>query len=257
MRLLSRGDVLEGRYEVCGRLGDGGTSVVYLAFDRERGRNVALKETGRAWERLGGASREAALIERLRYPYFPEVIGMVDTGETCCIAMEFLEGETLEQLVRRRGPQPAPEVVKWARSLCLMLGYLHGADPPVLYLDMKPSNVMLQPGGNLRLLDFGAALEGGADDALRLGTKGYAAPEQLDGSASLDARADIYGLGATMYRLLTGLDPGQAVREPYGFFQWGRRVPARLKRIVGKCVRKDRGRRYATCDALREALGRL
>ena len=108
--------------------------------------------------------------------------------------------------------------------MCLVLGYLHNCRPPVIYRDMKPGNIMLQPGGNLRLIDFGAVFTGDGDTP-NLGTRGYAAPEQLAGER-VDARTDIYGLGVTMYHLLTGQEPGQ-VRD--GAFQL-RRCSRRLSR---------------------------
>ena len=141
--------------------------------------------------------------------------------------------------------------------MCLVLGYLHHCQPPVIYRDMKPANIMLQSGGNLRLLDFGAALElSGQETTVSLGTRGYAAPEQLAGE-SVDARTDIYGLGATMYHLLTGRDPCRFPCGQYSVRRWNPRLPRKLAGIVRKCTRSRPKERYSSCEALREALERI
>ena len=253
--MLGQGDVLEGRYEVKGKLGEGGSSLVFLAYDTKSGENRAVKEIEgkRDGQARRAARREAGLVQRLRYPYFPKIEELIEKEDASYLVMEYLEGETLGRLLARKGAQPASDVVKWAESLCLMLGYLHEAQPPVLYRDMKPANVMLQSGGNLRLLDFGAAQEMGRGDGLSFGTRGYAAPEQLAG----DGRTDVYGLGATMYQLLTGKDPGEFPCGKYGIRHWNRRLPAKLERIVKKCTRPEKEGRYPSCEALRAELGKL
>ena len=101
-------------------------------------------------------------------------------------------------------------MIKWAKQLCDVLGYLHSQNPPIIYRDMKPANIMLKPDGNVVLIDFGTAREykeNNIEDTTCLGTMGYAAPEQFGGMGQTDARTDIYCLGATMYHLVTGMNP--------------------------------------------------
>lgn len=254
--MLEPGFILVNRYEIRKILGTGGSSCVYLAYDREKCRNRAVKELDRPRNVSVHTMehQEAELIRRLRYPYFPEIEEVTEQGEKYYIVMEYLEGETLAQILERLGPQPWRQVVSWAKDLCLVLDYLHHCRPPVIYRDIKPANIMLQSGGNLRLLDFGAALElAGQEDSVSLGTRGYAAPEQLAGEP-VDARTDIYGLGATMYHLLTGKDPCRFPCGQYSIRRWNRRLPRKLAGIVRKCTRSRPEERYSSCGALRADL---
>lgn len=254
--MLEIGQTLAQRYEVRRKLGQGGSAQVYLVYDKGCGRNRALKEIKAFGQRCGLAQQEAALIGRLKYPYFPEIFEILRTPGTEYIVMEYLEGETLGNRLRRLGPQPWREVRRWGMDLCLMLGYLHGYDPPIIYRDMKPDNVMVQSGENLRLIDFGAVLEcpDGQQQGLLLGTRGYAAPEQYDSARPLDARTDIYSLGITMYQLLTGIAPERfSGKEPY---TQGRKrlLPWKLDRVLRGCILEDPKQRYQDCEALRQAL---
>ncbi|MEY8390195.1 serine/threonine protein kinase [Lachnospiraceae bacterium] len=254
--MLETGYVLAQRYEIRKKLGQGGSALVYLAYDRVSERNRALKEVSASGNRQmqNIVRREAEFICNLNYPYFPEIFETLATRQANYIVMEYLEGETLANRLQRLGPQPWQEVRRWGKDLCLMLDYLHRCTPAVIYQDMKPDNIMLQPQGNLRLIDFGAVLkiqeqEGG----LRLGTRGYAAPEQFDGEKSVDARTDIYGLGKTLSQLLTGESPG-------GYADKGvrkrniKRYPRKMERIIWKCIRENPKDRYQNCQELRKAL---
>ena len=253
--------VLGSRYEIKGELGEGGFSKVFLAHGKEKNRDFAVKEISkkkvgneRAFQMLKG---EAEMICKLRYPYFPQIEEMIEGQEACYIVMEYLQGENLEEMLQRRGPLPPEEVARWGRDMCLVLGYLHRLDPPLAYRDMKPENIMYQPGGNLRLIDFGSVCRWGAckgQGRISLGTKGYAAPEQMAGDGALDARTDIYGLGATMYRLLTGADVCAFPPGEYHARHWNRSVPRRLDRIVWKCAQARPEGRYQSCDELEKEL---
>lgn len=247
-------NLLNNRYELKDKLGQGGSSRIYFAYDRDKKKNCAVKSIDKFQNEqiYHIVNKEAELIRRLRYPYFPEVEEIIETENTCYIVMEYLEGETLDKLLERQGRISQTEVVKWAKNICLMLGFLHHCSPPVIYCDMKPANIMLQSGGNLRLLDFGAAWEQteGGKQILSLGTRGYAAPEQLDGSGIIDARTDIYGLGVTMYHLLTGKDPCEFPCEKYKLRHWNRSLSRKLEKIVGKCTERNPAKRYQSCEEL-------
>ncbi len=230
---------------------------MYLTFDRISGRNRAVKEVmfssnGQMHER---ARREAELVWQLKYPYFPEIYEVLETGEADYLVMEYLEGETLGERLRRLGPLPWQEVQRWGKDLCLMLGYLHSSTPPVIYQDMKPDNIMVQPRGNLRLIDFGAVMKGQERTQLRFGTRGYAAPEQFDSESMIAARTDIYALGQTMYQLITGMNPGKTNGVSKGFPR--KKFPRKLRKIIKKCVSENPAGRYQDCQKLRDALCRI
>ncbi len=254
---LRQGDKLKNRYEIQRILGAGGSSNVYLAYDKVQKKNRAIKEIRKSQGAVEEIHKiimrqETELIMRLKYPYFPSVEEVVEEEEALYIVMEYLEGETLEQVLKRSGPQSQADVVRWARDMCLVLGYLHNCRPPVIYRDMKPGNIMLQPGGNLRLIDFGAVFTGDGDTP-NLGTRGYAAPEQLAGERA-DARTDIYGLGVTMYHLLTGQEPGQVRDGAFQLRRCSRRLSRKLDRIVRRCTRPNPDQRYPSCEDLRKDL---
>lgn len=257
--LLERGTILESRYEIKGKLGEGGFSYVYLAYDREKKRNCAVKEITKLHNKLACymSYKEVTLIWKLKYPYFPEMEEIIEKEHVIYIVMEYLEGETLDKILRRLGPQSQKDVVKWARDLCFILEYLHNCNPPVIYRDMKPANIILQTSGNLRLIDFGAVWEGEVyqeRNGINLGTRGYAAPEQFEEKGKIDARTDIYCLGVTMYQLLTGKDPCEFPSERYKIRYWNWRLSKKLEKIVWKCTRLSPEERYHSCKELREDL---
>ena len=141
----------------------------------------------------------------------------------------------LSQILRENGAIPQKYVVSWAKILCDVLLYLHTRDSPIIYRDMKPGNIMLKPDGNLMLIDFGTAREykvKNRGDTVCLGTVGYAAPEQFGGMGQTDARTDIYGLGATMYHLLTGKNPGKPPYEMKPIRQINSSLSGGLEKII-------------------------
>lgn len=205
------------RYRLIRAIGEGGMSTVWLAMDKTLGKQWAVKEiklSDDPTERevvVSSLVAEANLIKRFDHVAIPRIVDLVDEGGILYVVMDYVEGRSLESLISASGPQAEDDVVGWAIQLCDVLDYLHQLDPPVIYCDLKPSNVMLRPDGTMRLIDFGIArFEGESHEAERdgrhLGTRGYAAPEQYVGGG-IDRRCDVYGLGATMYALLTGRRP--------------------------------------------------
>lgn len=213
--MLTTGTLVAGKYKILELLGRGGTSCVFLAKDIHLDRLLAVKEiykqgsTGVADEG-GKLIAEATILKGLRHQGLPVIEDILETYQSYLVIMEYIHGISLAEVVEQRGAQLESDVRKWGGQLCDVLHYLHQKTPAIIYRDMKPSNIMLKPNGDVVLIDFGMAREYKADrnhDTFYWGTHGYAAPEQYDENCQSDARTDIYGLGMTMYHLVTGKNP--------------------------------------------------
>src|SRR6202167_2129677 len=212
---LEAGTVLQGRYQIQRLLGGGGMGMVYLANDqRLANRPCAIKEMvdhfidqAQRIEPTDSFAREADTLAHLKHQAIPAITDRFDDQNRHYLVMEYVEGRNLEEELAARG-EPLPEglVIDIARQLCDVLAYLHGLSPPIVYRDMKPSNVMLTEKGRVVLVDFGIArLFKAARKGTMIGTLGFAPPEQYQGIA--DPRSDIYSLGATLHYIVTGRDP--------------------------------------------------
>lgn len=212
---LSSGTVLQNRYVVERLLGGGGMGMVYLARDqRLANRPCAVKEMvdhfidpQQRIEANEYFAREADTLAQLKHSAIPAITDRFDDHNRHYLVMEYVEGRNLEEeLAARGGPLPEGLVIDVARQLCDVLAYLHGCTPPIVYRDMKPSNVMLMPKGRVVLIDFGIArLFKSAHKGTMIGTLGFAPPEQYQGA--VDPRSDIYSLGATLHYIVTARDP--------------------------------------------------
>ncbi|WP_296973942.1 serine/threonine-protein kinase [Thermobacillus sp. ZCTH02-B1] len=209
-RLPSPGEIVAGRYAIIREAGRGGMSVVYEAADLKLGgkhRAVKALKPGTRFARDAGAA-ELEVLQRIDHPRLPQVIDVIPPadGGPLMIVTDFVSGEPLTALFAREGRRMDPRrAAAVAAGVCEALAYLHGLRPPVVHLDVKPSNVMLDPAAGVRLIDFGIArlLGAGSGAGPRLGTPGFAAPEQAAG-APCGPAADVYAAGALLYWLLSG-----------------------------------------------------
>lgn len=221
---LQPGHVLNQHYTVLDLVGHGGFGAVYKARDTRLNRDVAIKEMNQ--DTLSGADlikavdsfkREAQLLAALEHVHLPKIYETFDEGGRSYFVMAFIEGETLEKRLENLNGQPLPveEVLDIGIKLCSVLDYLHTHQPQqIVFRDLKPANIMLTRSGQLYLIDFGIArhFKPGSKDTTKLGTPGYAAPEQHQGRTV--PASDIYGLGATLYHLLSGKEPELFIQTP-------------------------------------------
>src|ERR1051326_3610870 len=169
--------------------------------------------------------------------------------------MDFIEGETLEARLAKTpsGRLPVQEVIQLGIQLATVLGYLHSHQPPIVFRDLKPSNIMLTPDGRLYLIDFGIARffkPGQAKDTAPFGSSGYAAPEQY-AKAQTTPQADVYSLGATLHQLLSGIDPSQT---PFVFAPLHLAGPAGLETLILQMVQTDRLKRPSSIEAVKHQI---
>ena len=264
--------LIAGRYRILKLVGRGGMGAVYRARDTELDEDVALKVLS---DELAGSPalidrfrREVKLARRVTHE---NVARMFDIGEHAgarFLTMEFIEGESLGDLLERTGRLPVGKVLELARAICAGLSAAHRAG--VVHRDLKPDNVMLGRDGRVLITDFGiardpVASQGGATIGLVVGTPAYMAPEQVEAKPEIDARADIYALGAMLFELFTGRVPwtgsspmavaaARLYADPPNAKSVAPEVPAALAALVMRCMARDPAARPASADQVRDAL---
>lgn len=266
---MEPGIVVGKRYQLLTKIGTGGMSTVYLALDTVLNKQWAAKEIKDVSDPeqreliVQSIVTEANMIKSFDHPAIPRIVDLVDESGTLYVIMDYVEGRSLSAVLATDGPQPEDEVVNWGLQLCDALEYLHRRTPPVIYRDMKPSNVMLKPNGLVQIIDFGIAREyrddGGSvtaamGDTVQLGTRGYAPPEQYGGGGQTDARTDVYALGATMYTMLTGKNPAEPPYQILPLRQVDASLSPALERVIAKATQPDPVDRYQDCAELAYAL---
>lgn len=262
--LLSPQSLLHnGRYLILKQVGKGGMAAVYKAHDLHlKQRTVAIKEmsqqglSGQELQKAVDAFiHEAELLARLKHQNLPHIYEQFEDRGRRYLVMEFIEGETLEDRLatihQRSDHLPLAQTLSIARQLCIVLEYLHSQQPPVIFRDLKPANIMLNKQQQIYLIDFGIARlfkPGQSKDTTALGSPGYAPPEQYRQATS--PRSDIYSLGATLHQMLTGIDPSQ---HPFYFQPFSINQPA-LERLVQRMVALDAKQRPASMQVVKQAL---
>ncbi len=221
--MIAPNTIVGGRYRVVRPLGGGGMKLVYLAEDlRLAARRCALAEVVDNFtnpdaqrQAVDAFQREADMLARLNNEHIPRVFDRFSEQNRHYLVMEYIDGATLEEEMKQAGGRLAePRVIDIALQILDTLEYLHGLEPPVIYRDLKPSNVMMMGNGQAKLIDFGIARHfQPLQNATMIGTQGYAPPEQYRGKVEL--RSDLYALGATMHHALSGRDP--ANEAPFSF----------------------------------------
>ena len=271
--MLTPETVLQGRYRVIRQLGQGGMGAVYEAVDQRLDTTVALKETLFSDERLRRQfEREARLLARLHHPALPRVSDHFSEGDGQFLVMQFIPGDDLsEMMTRKRGPFPADQVLTWADQLLDALDYLHTQDPQIIHRDIKPQNLKLTARGQIILLDFGLA-KGQSGEISRITTAAsifgytpnYAPLEQIQGLGT-DSRSDLYALGATVYHLMTGVKPPDALTRAAALVN-GQPDPLALAsdannaigkevdQVLAKSMAQNRDQRFASAADMRKAL---
>ena len=262
--MLEIGSLLDGKYKILNKIGQGGMSVVYLAMNEKANKQWAIKEMRKEKNKNYEIMKqslitETNLLKELKHPYLPSIADIIESDDTIIIVMDYVEGRPLSDILTEEGTIEEDKVADYAIQLCDVLDYLHSQKPPIIYRDLKPANIMLRPDGKITLIDFGTARKYNYDsvsDTTCLGTIGYAAPEQFAGETlrQTDARTDIYNLGATMYHLLTGVNPSEPPYELYPIRRWDESLSNGLEKIILRATRKDPDKRFNDCKEMSYAL---
>jgi serine/threonine protein kinase len=271
--MLAPETILQSRYRVVRQLGQGGMGAVYEAVDQRLDTVVALKETFFADERLRKQfEREARLLARLHHPALPRVSDHFSEGDGQFLVMQYIPGDDLSEMMNRKsGPFPPHQVLTWADQLLDALDYLHTQDPQIVHRDIKPQNLKLTSRGQIILLDFGLA-KGQSGEISKVTTSAsifgytpnYAPLEQIQGLGT-DSRSDLYSLAATIYHLLTGIKPPDALSRAAALVnaqsdplqpahEANHLVAPEVSEVLTKAMSQNRDQRYASAAEMRRAL---
>ena len=274
--LLAPDTILQSRYRIIQHLGEGGMGAVYEAIDLRLGHTVALKQTltndESQWKQF---EREARLLAWLNHPALPRVSDYFTEGHRAFFVMQFVEGRDLAEIIAHQsGPLPRHAVVAWADQLLDALIYLHTHERQIIHRDIKPHNLKITKGGQIILLDFGLAKTQTADPSGSISctsvfgyTPRYAPLEQIQ-DLGTSPQSDIYALGATLYHLLTGVKPPDALARATALVsarpnplkpanEIHKAVGEELSAILTRAMAQNPDERYATAVEFREALRQI
>jgi serine/threonine protein kinase/outer membrane protein assembly factor BamB len=260
---LSPGIILDKRYKILNIIERGGMGAVYKAFDLRLDIVCAVKEMRENFERdeyrLYAIERfkdEALILSKLRHSNIPRVSDYFIENNRYYITMDFIEGETLfKKCIKRPGKRmEEEELVGWVLQLCDVFSYLHHQNPPIIYRDVKPANIMINNENQVMLIDFGIArIFNPQSKGTMIGTQGYSPPEQYRGK--VEPRSDIYALGATLHHLITGKDPQKDA--PFSFLpvkQLRPDVSNKFAHLVDKCLKFSINERFSSTEEIRTYL---
>jgi len=264
--VLSDNSILRDRYKILRRLGGKELSNLYIAQDLLKNKywvikeliNAFTSETQRA-EAIQQFQFEARLLINLEHPQLPRIEDFFEDDKKNYLVMEYIEGKLLEKYISEiPGFMEEAEIRKIGIDICEVLEYLHSQNPPVIFRDLKPSNIMLDINSDIRLIDFGIARfyePKKAKDTTPLGTPGYSPPEQY-GRGQTSPASDIYSLGATLYYLLSGIDPAEFNFNFPPIKKLNKKFCPHLDQIIATCLNLDPRERYKNAQEVKEKLER-
>lgn len=243
--------IVGGRYYVLELLGRGGFSHVYKVRDMNTGSIYAMKQyitsdPANFKKLLEGMERELNILRNCSHPVLPIIFNLIKDGGAYFLIMEYVEGINLKKYIETKGKLKQNQLISITEQVCSGLYYLHSMEPPVVYRDLKPSNIILKNDGTVKLIDFGIAKRYNHEKffgEMAYGSKGFAAPEQKGNRKGIslyntDIRTDIYGIGTTLYFLKTGKVFAGKVK---GF------MPHKMKMLIKKCTAINPDLRYQSC----------
>lgn len=259
--MLNLGDVLDGKYHIIDYIGKGRWGRVLLAENLKIGNRWAVKEINLKSDLRVDLQAEPEILKMLNHRSLPRIVDVIKSDDFLYIIEDYFEGRNLRELIEHRDLCSVDNVIKWGSQLCEILIYLHNLKPnPIIYRDMKPGNIIVDKDLNIKLIDFGIAKEFRNDqdsDSTFIGTIGYAAPEQYSIGGKADERTDIYGLGVTLYHVLTGINPGKNPQKIIPVREVNSSLSAAIEKVIIKCTQQNPDDRYQTAEELLADLGNI
>ncbi|WP_128896791.1 serine/threonine protein kinase [Longirhabdus pacifica] len=253
-------NTLEQRYQFISLLGQGGMGKVYLAEDTKLSRKKwAIKEIPLTGMQRKQVISEVEILTKLNHQHLPRIVDYYtdEQQQHIYVVMDYIEGTTLQEVLKQKGVMDWKDTLHYSLQICDVFIYLHhDLAEPIIYRDLKPSNIMITKQNEVKLIDFGIARsynQEKQDDTIKLGTIGFAAPEQfLDGQS--DHRTDLYTLGSLIYFAISGKRYDQHATTPLHHVA---KVPQELSSIVQKLTKHDAGERYQSAAEVKHALYKL
>lgn len=235
--------LLNGRYRCVKKIGTGGMSSVFLCHDNRLDKLWAMKISKSDNRHINTKNNEIEVLKSIDFKSFPTIVDAFFHNGQLCIVTEYIEGENLKNIIKKEGRLPYLLALSYFEELVDALLYLHSQSPPILYLDMKPSNIMIRDDGRLFLIDFGIAgrLMCGVSG---YGSVGYSPPEQYgDNCQNVDGRADVFALGMTMFELLTGIPPNTDLTIQRQNISKCKFIDKHIKQLILECTNPDISKR--------------
>lgn len=253
--MLDIGYILEGKYEVIKVLGSGGMGTVYLCKNINLENLWAIKEIKKNNQLNIDILSESNMLKKLNHPGIPRIIDIFYKDDNLYMVEDYIDGQTLKEYVKRKGSLETEEVCSITLTLCDIIDYLHSMNPPIIYRDLKPSNIMIAPNEKVVLIDFGISKTYKIvknSDTIAMGSYGYAAPEQR-GLGKSCKQTDIYGIGMVMYYMVTGMVASTGL-EPFNDESYQNNVNYNVKPIIEKCVENNIEDRYSSVGELKHEI---
>ncbi len=261
--ILKPNTVLDKRYKILNIIEKGGMGAVYRALDMRLDNICAVKEMRENFEKdeyriyaIEKFKSEALILSKLRHPNIPRVFDYFIENNRYYLVMDYIDGKTLYRILQSRPSKrlEEEELRKWTLQLCDVLSYLHHQEPPIIYRDLKPGNIMINKEDKVMLIDFGIArIFNPKSKGTMIGTQGYAPPEQYRGQ--VDPRSDIYALGATLHHLITGRDPQDDA--PFSFppvKELRKDVSDSFAYLIEKCLKFNPEERFSSVEEIKDFL---
>lgn len=250
--MLNQDYILDGKYRIIKVLGRGGMGTVYLCENTRLGNQWAIKEVKKDLKNHIDLSSEPNILKKLNHAGIPRIIDIFYENSNIYMVEDYIEGVTLKDYIKEKGAMDEESIGKITSSICDILIYLHNLDPPIIYRDLKPSNIMITPNNKVVLVDFGISKAYKAEkngDTVNIGSNGYAAPEQF-GFGQSCKQTDIYGIGMVIYFMVKG-EVSVTALEPLMDENYDKNVSSDLRRIIQRCVQVDIKDRYQTSEELK------
>ena len=264
--MLYRDMIVDNTYQVCEEIGAGGMGVIFLAYHIRLGKYVVMKKIKNPTAQLSMLRNEVDILKSLHHQYLPQVYDFISFEGDLYTIIDYIEGYDLKYYIDNGIEVTEGQLIKWLRQLCEVLEYLHTHEPRILHTDIKPANIIIQPNGDVCLIDFGISLLG--DDQIKGLSYEYSSPEQnynvtcihennYEQLIDLDERTDIYSLGVTFYQLITLITPSCLYEMPPTLENMYYPVSEPFAKIIDKAIAYDRDSRYGSVTAMLKALDNM